>query len=125
MSSLKNSVEQFKKEIRNYISRRGFETSRKNVDYSNFGSYVKTYPLSEKTKKKIVLELLIGVGITGIGLKLVMLAILDPEPTSKLALLTIGGFLITTIGISIITSALDQKWHIELSYNKIMVKPLK
>ena len=41
---------------------------------------------------------LAGVGITGVGVWVIAAALADPEPTSKLGLLTAGGLLLTSMG---------------------------
>ena len=47
---------------------------------------------------KTITTVLIGLGITASGVWLVLLAIVDPEPTTKLGLLIAGGFILAITG---------------------------
>ena len=77
------------------------------------------------TPWKIIGQILTGFGLSGIGLTLVLLAVFDPEPTSKLWILLSGGVVfIMTGGVSILR-ALGQKWKIVAKKGKqvIIVEP--
>lgn len=50
-----------------------------------------------KTIKQIT-AVLVGVGASAAGIYLIMLAVFDPEPTSKLGLLVGGGLMLTITG---------------------------
>ena len=47
---------------------------------------------------KSIMAVLFGLGLSGAGIWMIVAAIADPEPTSKLGLLVAGGVLITLTG---------------------------
>jgi hypothetical protein len=47
---------------------------------------------------KNIMAVLVGLGLSGAGIWMIIAAIADPEPTSKLGLLVAGGVLITLTG---------------------------
>jgi hypothetical protein len=64
-----------------------------------------------KTWKSIV-GVLTGIGITGAGVYIIMLAIIDPEPTTKLGLLVGGGLLIALTGSLGVLSSLGVNFNV-------------
>ena len=73
---------------------------------------------------KEIAQLLVGIGISSAGMWLVWLAIIDPEPTSKLAILTVGGIVLIAVGGIAALRALGQTWDVEASKDKIILKPV-
>lgn len=68
-------------------------------------------------------QVLTGIGISSVGIALVLAAILDPEPTSKLGILLAGGVvLILTGGLSIL-KALGQTWMVRVGKGLFTVEP--
>jgi len=68
------------------------------------------------SKKRISLkqiaQILAGLGIGAAGIWMVVAAIIDPEPTSKLGLLIAGGIVLTLTGGLAVLRALGQRWII-------------
>lgn len=56
----------------------------------------------------------VGFGIMGVGMKLIRIASMDPEPTSKLAFLCVGGVISIIGGMTLIAHAFGLKWTITL-----------
>ena len=77
---------------------------------------------NKKTDINKVVQLLVGLGLGIFGAKLVLFAILDPEPTSKLGTLVIGGITLVFAGSLITVSSLGQKWELSLGNNKLQLK---
>ncbi len=78
--------------------------------------------------KREILQVLAGLGICGVGIWLVLIAVWDPEPTSKLAILLAGGVSLLATGSVAILRALGQSWHVTIRGNgpggpKIEVRP--
>lgn len=61
---------------------------------------------------KSIMAVLFGLGLSGAGIWMIVAAIADPEPTSKLGLLIAGGVLITLTGGMGTLSALGVKFVI-------------
>ncbi len=59
-----------------------------------------------------IVAALAGIGITGLGIWMVFAAIADPEPTSKLGLLIVGGIIITLTGSLGTLAALGIKFSV-------------
>jgi hypothetical protein len=64
---------------------------------------------------KQIVRILTSLGVTGLGVWLVWLAIIDPEPTSKLSILVIGGLTMILTGSLSTLKALGQTWSISVS----------
>lgn len=64
---------------------------------------------------KQIVRILTSLGVTGLGVWLVWLAIVDPEPTSKLSILVIGGLTMILTGSLSTLKALGQTWSISVS----------
>ncbi len=64
---------------------------------------------------KQIARLLTSVGITGVGVWIIWLAIIDPEPTSKLSILVIGGITLALTGSLSTLKSLGQTWRISVS----------
>jgi hypothetical protein len=56
--------------------------------------------------------ILTGLGISGLGIWLITVAVADPEPTSKLSILLVGGVLLMTTGGLSILYSLGVKWRV-------------
>ena len=69
-----------------------------------------------KKEKRITIKeisaVLVGLGITSSGLWIILAAIADPEPTSKLGLLVAGGLLLALTGSFGTLSALGVKFSV-------------
>ncbi len=76
------------------------------------------------TWRKIA-QILAGLGISGSGIWVIWLAVMDPEPTSKLSLLVIGGLTLLFSGGQAVLRALGQKWKITVKKwnTAIIVEP--
>jgi len=73
--------------------------------------------------KRHLWQVLTGLGLSGVGIGLVVAAILDPEPTSKLGILLAGGVvLILTGGLSVL-KALGQTWVVRVGKGLFTVEP--
>ena len=67
---------------------------------------------------------LAGIGIGAVGIWLVRLAILDPEPTSKLAILLAGGVVMIVSGGFTLLWALGVKFRVQASGSSFVIEPL-
>jgi hypothetical protein len=61
---------------------------------------------------KSICTILAGMGISGTGMALIWLAVIDPEPTSKLAILLVGGVLLIFTGSLAILRALGFSFRV-------------
>jgi len=89
--------------------------------------------LIKATKKKgifnwkTIVKVLTSLGISGIGVLLILLAIADPDPTSKLGLLIGGGIVIILTGSYGALRALGIKFRIKakIGKNEFIIEPEK
>lgn len=75
---------------------------------------------------KIIAQSLTSIGITGAGIYIVILAIADPEPTSKLGLLITGGLILAVTGSLGALSSLGIKFSIAAKTfggNEFFIRP--
>ena len=75
---------------------------------------------------KTIFQALTSLGITGVGVYIVLLAIADPEPTSKLGLLITGGLMIAVTGSLGALSSLGIKFSISaktIGGNEFFIRP--
>lgn len=75
---------------------------------------------------KIIAQALTSIGITGAGIYIVILAIADPEPTSKLGLLITGGLILAVTGSLGALSSLGIKFSIAAKTfggNEFFIRP--
>lgn len=75
---------------------------------------------------KTIAQALTSIGITGAGIYIVILAIADPEPTSKLGLLITGGLILAVTGSLGALSSLGIKFSISaktLGGNEFFIRP--
>lgn len=81
----------------------------------------------KKLKLKEITTVLVGLGITGSGVWLVLAAIADPEPTSKLGLLVAGGIMLALTGSFGTLSALGVKFSVSAKGlgNEFHIRPEK
>jgi len=68
-------------------------------------------------------QVLTGLGLGGVGIALIIAAILDPEPTSKLGILLAGGVLLIVTGGLSILKALGQTWVVRVGKGLFTVEP--
>jgi hypothetical protein len=61
---------------------------------------------------KQIFQIVTGLGMSSVGLALLYIAWVDPEPWSKLAVITAGGVLLFASGSFAILRALGQTWHV-------------
>lgn len=73
------------------------------------------------TTRRAIGQILTGLGMSTAGIWLIMIAVVDPDPTSKLGILLAGGvILITTGGLSILW-AFGQKWKVSGKAGKAII----
>lgn len=75
---------------------------------------------------KTIAQALTSIGITGAGIYIVILAIADPEPTSKLGLLITGGLILAVTGSLGALSSLGIKFTIAAKTfggNEFFIRP--
>lgn len=75
---------------------------------------------------KTIVQALTSLGITGAGVYIVLLAIADPEPTSKLGLLITGGLILAVTGSLGALSSLGLKFSISaktIGGNEFFIRP--
>jgi len=75
---------------------------------------------------KTIAQALTSIGITGAGIYIVILAIADPEPTSKLGLLITGGLILAVTGSLGALSSLGIKFSISaktIGGNEFFIRP--
>jgi len=70
-------------------------------------------------------QVLAGTGVCSAGLWIIRVAILDPEPTSKLWLLISGGAVLAVVGSLTVINAFGMTWSIECSKNGFKVIPVR
>ncbi len=70
-----------------------------------------------------LLQILTGLGLSGIGIGAIIVAIFDPEPTSKLSILLAGGILLILTGGLSVLKALGQTWVVRLGKGLFSVEP--
>jgi len=76
---------------------------------------------------KTIAQALTSIGITGAGVYIVILAIADPEPTSKLGLLITGGLVLAVTGSLGALSSLGIKFSIAAKTfggNEFYIRPM-
>lgn len=109
-----------KKILKKFLTRENFKVSKNlNLEPESLRSplsYIQamneTYTTASLAKS--VAQVLGGLGVSAAGIKLVTMAIFDPEPTSKLWLLLAGGVSLVVLGSVSILEAVGQSWDIEI-----------
>jgi len=76
-----------------------------------------------KFSTKHLWQVLTGLGLSGVGIALIIVAVLDPEPTSKLGILLAGGVLLIVTGGLSILKALGQTWVVRVGKGLFSVEP--
>lgn len=79
----------------------------------------------KKFSTRKLLQALAGLGLGGVGIGLVLLAIVDPEPTSKLSILLAGGVVLILAGGLAVLKALGQTWVVRVGKGSFTVEPGK
>lgn len=128
-----SNTEWLKIAIDNYSKKQAFTL----VDDANIGltekDLVSAVTLIRAAKKKggfsirTIAQALTSIGITGAGIYIVILAIADPEPTSKLGLLITGGLILAVTGSLGALSSLGIKFSIAAKTfggNEFFIRPL-
>ena len=128
-----SNTEWLKIAIDNYSKKQAFTL----VDDANIGltekDLVSAVTLIRAAKKKggfsirTIAQALTSIGITGAGIYIVILAIADPEPTSKLGLLITGGLILAVTGSLGALSSLGIKFSIAAKTfggNEFHIRPL-
>lgn len=128
-----SDTEWLKIAIDNYSKKQAFTL----VDDANIGltekDLVSAVTLIRAAKKKggssikTIAQALTSIGITGAGVYIVILAIADPEPTSKLGLLITGGLVLAVTGSLGALSSLGIKFSIAAKTfggNEFYIRPM-
>ncbi len=68
------------------------------TDLKSAVSLIKASKSKGKKTVKTITSVLVGLGLSSSGIWIVILAIADPEPTTKLGLLITGGFILAITG---------------------------
>ncbi|MBN2380731.1 hypothetical protein JXM67_13110 [candidate division WOR-3 bacterium] len=61
--------------------------------------------------------------VAGLGLALILIAVVDPEPTSKLAILFVGGTILVVSGGLTVLIALGVQWAVKVSRGSLEIYP--
>jgi hypothetical protein len=59
-----------------------------------------------------ICQILTGLGMNAIGIGLILIAVFDPEPTSKLGILLAGGVILILTGSVSLLRTFGQKWRV-------------
>jgi hypothetical protein len=94
-------------------------------DLSSAVSLIRAAKKSGAVTWQQVGTILTGLGMSGVGIWMIAVAVADPEPTSKLAILLAGGVLMALTGSLSILWALGHKWRVAAQHgdSKIAVEP--
>jgi hypothetical protein len=127
---LKMKKKEIIKTIKGYVGNKEFDIPNSGLPKKNYRDLL-TYlqsvnnSLSDKDRVRVLMQVFVGVGITAMGAKLLTLALLDPEPTSKLTILTAGGILLMGLGGVAVLHALGQQWQVSVYKNSVTLKPAR
>ncbi len=72
--------------------------SLKENDLNSAVSLIKAAKVKGKKSIRQITKVLLGLGLSSAGIYVIILAIADPEPTSKLSLLLVGGIILAISG---------------------------
>ena len=72
-----------------------------------------------------IIAVLTGIGVCAVGIWCIKLASADPEPTSKLGILTAGGIVLLSTGTLAILRALGYACEVEVTKEGFKVIPIK
>lgn len=75
------------------------------------------------TPIKRIVTVLGSMGVAGMGIVLILIAVFDPEPTSKLAILLVGGTVLVVGGGLTILWALGAPWRVKVSKDSFEIHP--
>jgi hypothetical protein len=75
------------------------------------------------TPVKRIITVLGSMGVAGMGIVLILIAVFDPEPTSKLAILLVGGTVLVVGGGLTILWALGAPWRVKVSRDSFELHP--
>lgn len=67
---------------------------------------------ADSLSAKQIATILTSLGLSSVGIWLIMLAIADPEPTSKLGILIAGGIALVTLGGLSVLRSLGMTWRV-------------
>lgn len=98
----------------------------KEKDLNSAVSLIKAAKLKGKKSIKQITKILLGLGLSSAGVYVIIIAIADPEPTSKLSLLLIGGIILAISGGYGTLRALRIKFRVKKNKNVdniFLVKP--
>lgn len=114
--------------INKYLKQESFEIKEPEFEieeYKNLLNFIRanTDILDDQDRARVLIQMLIGAGISFIGARIISTVILSPEPISKLSLLTTGGILLIAIGGMSILHSLGQQWQINIYPNRIQLQP--
>lgn len=70
-----------------------------------------------------IAQILAGLGVSAVGVWLVMAALADPEPTTELGLLVGGGLALAVTGSLSVLWSLGIKWQVEVRDGNFTVSP--
>lgn len=70
-----------------------------------------------------IATILVGLGMSGLGVWMIAVAVADPEPTSKLAILLAGGVVLALSGSFSTLRALGMKWRVKAGASGFEVHP--
>jgi len=81
-------------------------------DFQTAIELLKKMSVSRRTGWREITAILTGLGMSSAGIWMVLAAIVDPEPTTKLWILTFGGVMLVLTGGLSILRALGQPWRV-------------
>jgi hypothetical protein len=64
-----------------------------------------------------IVRLLASLGVCGLGVGLIVVAVMDPEPTSKFGCLLAGGVVLILTGSLSLLASLGLRWSISVKWN--------
>lgn len=73
--------------------------------------------------KRKIIQILGSIGVCTLGIVLIMIAVVDPEPTSKFTILLVGGVVLAVGGGFSILWSLGHKYKVTASKDKFTIEP--
>jgi hypothetical protein len=98
----------------------------KKEDFENAFNFLKKIKETTGLSWNEIGQILTGIGLSAAGIWIVRLAIIDPEPTSKLGLLVASGAILILSGGFAILKAFGSKWNVNVNLrgNKFSIIPV-